>query len=108
MGTSLINLERVDFERVRVRDIWLFARSAPKLTQIRVWRHFETDNGEVPNTDFFLALNEERLKLTGARKLSIYMDENVYLQMKWAAKLHYEMIELRRFASCELEQFLDW
>ncbi|XP_055305039.1 uncharacterized protein LOC129569870 [Sitodiplosis mosellana] len=43
------------------------------------------------------AWNKEREKLAGARKVTIYVDEDIYLATKWATnETDYDLIELKR------------
>lgn len=111
MSNSLINLRRVNLQLAHLRHILAFLSYAPKLTQIRIYRILfgatdvdEDDNEVKPTIDDFLEFNEKRKSLVGACKVTIYVDEELFFNMKWSAKVkHFDMIELKRINSCEIE-----
>lgn len=77
-----------------------FIRNSPKLKQIRI----KDAKVDFKNVDLW-ALNEEREKILGAQKISIYVNEVVYLATKWTMKtIDFSLIELRRFDSYEWEK----
>lgn len=49
-------------------------------------------------------LNEERRKLIGAKKISIYVHDDMYLATKWTRPIHLDLIELRRYDSLEWQE----
>lgn len=57
----------------------------------------------------FDTLNDERKKLARARKVTIYIDEEIFLKLKWTGKLlSYDPIKLKRIESCELDHLFEW
>lgn len=100
VAENFVNLQRVDMQFVHMRDIWSFVCYAPKLQQIRV---YELILGDRPIDSDFIAMNEERKKLVGARKVKILIDEDNFLEFKRAKKINLSLIELRRSDMCYLE-----
>lgn len=101
LNTNFLNLERVSFLIATVNIIQMFMSHAPKLKQILVYSLVK-NAGEMPNIRDFLALNEQRKKLAGARKVTIYVDEKIFLKMKWSSKLNFSMIQLKRIRLYEI------
>lgn len=74
-----------------------FIRRLMKLREIHISGF---DEGSVLD---IVALNKERKKLNGARKVTIYVDESLYLTTKWVTSTTaLEMIELKRNCSREI------
>lgn len=98
---TLINLKRLYFLEATSDDILPFIRRAPNLRKIKVNRlyhgkHFEEDKKilDLP------ALNKEREKLTFAKKVLIYVREDVFLATKWTIKqTEFTLIEMKRIDS---------
>ncbi|XP_055306167.1 uncharacterized protein LOC129570540 [Sitodiplosis mosellana] len=103
MATNLVNIERIYFMQAKADVIASFMRYAPKLKEIKVQyllggTHFE--RGGVINLS---GLNKERKRLAGACKVTIYVDENVFLSTKFAkAKIEFSLVILKRV------QAVDW
>ncbi|XP_031635406.1 uncharacterized protein LOC116348520 [Contarinia nasturtii] len=97
----LLNLKRVHSDYASSDDILPFIRHAEKVNKIRVEEllsgsHFDENDNVL---DLF-ALNKEREKLVGARKITIYVPEDVYLLTKWAMKqTDFKLIEMKRITS---------
>ncbi|XP_055305042.1 uncharacterized protein LOC129569873 [Sitodiplosis mosellana] len=99
---NLVNLERVYLSEPTSAAIMSFIRHSPKLRKIKVEYGSLILNSKNDGLDL-AALNNERAKLAGARKVTIYVGEGVYLAIKWATtKTDYSLIELRR------ENSYDW
>lgn len=98
---TLTNLKRLYFLEATCDDILPFIRRSTKLAKIRVNRlyhgkHFE-DNKNILD---LLALNKEREKLAFAKRVTIYVKEDIYLPTKWALKqTEFSFIELKRIDS---------
>lgn len=85
-----INIEHLAIVRPNFNDILLFIGRSMKLRSIEIW-HFQ---GNVLDVS---ALKKERKKLEGARKVTIYVDEDVYLATKWASsQTTFDLIEIKR------------
>ncbi|XP_031621914.1 uncharacterized protein LOC116339964 [Contarinia nasturtii] len=83
----LSNLKRLHFITADSDYILPIVRHAERVNKIKVkyfrcGSHFDGNNKILD----LLALNKEREKLVGARKITIYVEENVYLATKWAIK----------------------
>lgn len=100
VATALVNLERVYFKKTILQDILSFAHHSVKLKKMKVDFIFMKKDFEYILD--LAAMNEEREKLFEVRKLTIYVEESVYLATKWA---HYntdlKLIEMRRTESYE-------
>lgn len=107
LTTNFVNLERVFVLTATLNAIQSFMSHAPKLKQVRVTSLIH-GNGEMPNVHDFLTLNEERKKLVGACKVTIYIDEEIFLKLKWSSKLNFGMVELKRLNSCKKENSWWW
>lgn len=103
MVNRLINLRRISFERANFNDVMPFVRRAPQLDKIRV----DYLNGGIrfnqgTNIIDLRALNGERQQLPNARKITLYVQEKIYLATKWAMKeTDLELIRLKRIESFE-------
>lgn len=101
MAKSLVNLEFIQFKSADVIDLIPFIRYLPKLTTIIVFCTRRSDAYKIINTTPTLAeLNEERSKLTNARKLTVYVEERIYLAMRWTnINTNQSFIEIKRCES---------
>lgn len=108
MAANLINLKRVDFVIASLRHVSPFICHSPKLKEIRIWRSIveQYDDFE-PDLSDFVALNDARKKLVRPQKVSIYVDEEFFLEMKWTANVQFDLIELKCIDSCEKDSFYD-
>lgn len=74
-----VNLERLYFWKAGIYNLVPFLRYSAKLKKIKV-QHFE------PGENFasiLTTINAERANLSRAQKVTIYLDENIYLDFKW-------------------------
>lgn len=101
LAENLVNLERVILQNASVRDILPFICHSVKLNKVKF----------VPNTNETIlklaTLNEKREKLTGARKVTIYVPDNIFLATKWKTNngvTNLNMIEIKRADSYEWHQ----
>lgn len=82
VATGLTKLEKLFIQNANYDHMLTFIRRSTNLKLIKVIpkdkAHF---NGGVIN---LVALNEERKKLTNARKIVIYIEDNVFLATKWS------------------------
>ncbi|XP_055308532.1 uncharacterized protein LOC129572571 [Sitodiplosis mosellana] len=94
MATSLINLEQLFI--TDSDHLMPFIRRSAKLRDVEIAEYQETVLD-------IAALNKERRKLVGARKVTIYVNERVYLATKWATPdTSLELIELKRQSSRDI------
>lgn len=82
-----MNLLTIQFTFAILDEIIPFIRYLPKLQTIVVFRlkkHYFDDHKDTAIILKTEKLNEERLKLSNARKITIFVEEMVYLKVKWA------------------------
>lgn len=98
LPNKLVNLERILLRWVSYENILPFIRRSRYLTKIKL-RAKDEDlkcfNGGIVN---LIKLNDERAKLDGARKLTIFVDNGIFLATKWTTpngNTDLEFIELR-------------
>lgn len=93
-----INLERLIIRETSADALMPFIRHSVNLKMIDI-NKFE---GNVLNIS---ALNKEREKLQGARKVMISVDEEVYLATKWASmQINFSLIGMQRIDSCKVKK----
>lgn len=95
VAEKLFNLEFIEFWEGNFNNILLFIRHAPKLTKIIVFTMRNSDHFH----KYCTQLNEERSKLMNARKVIIYVEESIYLRMKWTKQTCWNLIEIKRGTS---------
>lgn len=96
LAKGLINLERLELCNANFNDILPFIRHSAKLKHLKI--------GSYTGTLKLKLFNEERSKLFRARRLSIYVPDNIFLEMKWTK--HYghtysNFIDIRRISCCD-------
>lgn len=107
LSTSLTNLERPQIWQASSDDILPFIRESVKLHKIKMdflgsGAHFDVQT----NIFDLRAFNQERQHLIGARKLTIYVKEKIYLATKWKlTETNLGLIRLNREESCDWNGF---
>lgn len=102
--TNVTNLERIYFECGNSNDILTLASKLMKLKKIRL-DYIEDEKRRKLKVLDLRALNSARQALPGAVKVTLYVDDEVYLETKWAVKeTDFDMIRLKRIASYEWDQ----
>ncbi|XP_055310988.1 uncharacterized protein LOC129573876 [Sitodiplosis mosellana] len=90
LASRLMNLERLFIARPNFEDLLPFIRRSINLKYVEIYLF----KGKVLE---IYALNKERKKVEGARKVTIYVDEDVYLATKSAkAETLLGLIEIKR------------
>lgn len=93
---TLPKLKWVSFDRCTFNEIHVLISKAVNLTKIR----FTTILGRILSKEDIAILNNTREKLDGASKVTIYVEEPMYLDLKWEMKQQeFELIKLKRHAS---------
>ena len=94
LSAALVNLQQLHLARNSIDIAIPFARRLPKLKVIQV-------GVESIPTDFNIEeLQYDRKQMLNAEKLTIYLPEETYIQIKWTAKsVKYNLIEIKRDAS---------
>lgn len=110
VAETLTNLEFVEITFARFKDIVPLIRYSSKINTIVLFRLLQNedddgddeDQGEKEEEENFgiEELNAERSKLINASKLTIYVEEHVYLWLKWINnETKWSFIEIKRGAS---------
>lgn len=101
LARQLVNLQRMFFQSLSLSDLIHFIRHSVYLTKVKV-RYLDGNNHNNKSVLDLATLNKEREKLKGAKKMIIYIEEEVYLQTKWAINGEaFSLIEIRRVSSHE-------
>lgn len=102
IASSLTKLQRLHINNASIDDIRPFIRQSTKLRQIKMIPKNDTQfDGDILQ---LLKLNREREKLTEARKIIIYVPDNIYLKTKWTVNCgdtNLNLIEMKRCNSIE-------
>lgn len=97
IANGLINIEQVSLVDATLVYISKFIRGSVKLHKLRIENFNRTElstNGMVLDLSTW---NSERKQLDRARKVMIYVEEDVFLTTKWATrKTNYSLIDLKR------------
>lgn len=95
VARNLTKLRRIHFACSNFRDILPLISCAKNLKEIKLNRL--TDRNKILN---LFALNKKREKLQGAKRITLYAPENVYLAIKWAMKeTDFCLIKIRRIGA---------
>lgn len=98
---SYPDLERVSLKTARVDDILQFVRGSPKLNKLRI-EYFHPLAEEEESAIDLSAWNCQRATLARAQEVTIYVEEDVFLAIKWAKhKTDYSLIRLKRLQSVD-------
>lgn len=103
LPSAIPNLEIFLIGYSSSNSIWTLCKQLKKLKQIRINSlgngiHFNIDK-KVIN---LRALNRERMKLDGAKKLTLYVKEDIYLATKWSLnESNWTLIQLKRESACQ-------
>lgn len=101
VAKGLINLERVYFYYASSDHILPFIQHSPKLKRIKV-RNMESGEHYDGNILYMYGLSKERSELEDAHKITIYLEEDLYLNTKWTIdKTHFDHINIERGESFE-------
>ncbi|XP_031638013.1 uncharacterized protein LOC116350375 isoform X2 [Contarinia nasturtii] len=103
LATGLISLERIQIQNAAFNDIRPFIRRSMKLSKLKLTLKNETHEKTVD----IVTLNEERKQLIGARKVTIYLPDHVFLETKWTTNngnTNLNMVEMKRADSYDWEK----
>lgn len=94
---KLPNLERIHFSTANADHLLPFIRFSPRIKQVKIGV-LKDGTHMVDGVLDIEALNKQRMGLLKARKVTIYVNENVFLATKWARKsaMYFDFVELRR------------
>lgn len=106
--SNLTRLKRIELQQATSSDISTVARIA-SLKEIVVHFFVRNEGGKCDDALDLLALNTQRSTLPFARKITIFLEERVYLRTKWTMYVEYNMIEIKRLQShSENAKFKMW
>lgn len=98
---NLINLERVSFGNAQLLDVQAFIRGSPKLEKLQI-EFFAKNALQTGRGIDLLEWNNQREQLDQAKKMTIYVEEEVYLATKWAThngQTDFSLVTLKRHES---------
>lgn len=102
LANGLDNLERIFIQNATYNQMIPFICRSTKLNKFKIFPKDENCfNAGIICLPF---LNREREKLDGARKVTVYVPDNVFLKTKWATKngeINFTSVEMKRADSYE-------
>lgn len=102
LAQQFVNLRRIYLYYISLNDLMHFVRYSVYLTKVKIKMIEHNDDDDQTIILDVAALNKEREKLNGAEKMIIYVDDEVYVETKWALNgTEYSLIEIRRVSSHE-------
>lgn len=104
LAEGLVNIERLNLYNTTSSDILPFIRHSMKLHRIYVGNE-KCFNVNRPNIS---ALNKERKKLARARKVTIYVSDKLFVDIKWATsngQMDFELVEIKRSDSYRWDHY---
>lgn len=108
MAHALVNIERIQLGAVTLSEMLTFINRCAKLTKMDIRKIYRDDKVEVDTLDI-VALNNARKQLEGARKLTLYVPEQVYLATKRIGnETKLDLIELKRRESHHWDNEFNW
>lgn len=114
VAKQLENLQRIHFQHISLQDVRAFFRQSINLRKMKIDRLEDSERSfddEMFGNVLYLSLwNEEREKLPAAKKVTIYIYDEVYLATKWAMKgKEFRLVEMQRGNSHEWgHHFIPW
>lgn len=109
LAKNLRNLQRLYLVNANIDDIIPFIQYSAKLIKIAIIvAGHSFGRGDRFGSGFekvnLIKLNRERDRLFGSQKIIIYIEEDIYLHLKWHDLAELKMIEFRRIDSCKWPQ----
>lgn len=119
LANGLVKLERLHVDQSTIEAILPFIRQSKKLNKIKIllkspirflnlYYFNNVEESDVKTTSWRIlnlaTINEEREKLPNARKVIIYVSDDVFLATKWAARngdINLNLIKMKRSKSFE-------
>ncbi|XP_031635966.1 uncharacterized protein LOC116348903 [Contarinia nasturtii] len=98
MVNGLANIEQVSLVNASVLDILAFIRGSVKLHKLRIENFNPTELSTNGTIVLDLSMwNNEREPLERARKVTVYVEEKIFLATKWATRTtDYSLVDLKR------------
>lgn len=104
--SKFVNVERVSFKYAESKHFLPFAYACPKLTEMKI--DVVTDRVQFDCIIDLAKINEERGKLPNARKLTIYIDEYVFMATKWVKPTEFKFAVIKRTQSREWDHHIEF
>lgn len=101
LAKSLVNLEEVYIQIGSIHAITPFLRYVTKINKIYIYRAVLSDGpcGKI-KWNHFDHLNSDRMKLRGACKTTVYLPDQIYVEIKWKSqRFNWNLIEVKRSES---------
>lgn len=98
LATNFLHLQRFLIKNATFEVILPFFRRSPNLIKVKI---YPSEDAHL-DKDMLIKLNEERMKLFEARKVTIYVPDYLFLKMKWNTKhgdTDLQMIEMKRYST---------
>ena len=105
MAKNFVNLTQI--QSAHLRDIEPLICASVKLKEIKIWKFLVDKPDELRFCDF-LTLNEKRKQLAQAQKITIFIDEEHFLKLKFMAKINLSLIEVKRIESNAVDDLTNW
>lgn len=94
MANNLVNLRRIYIEKGFLHHTRPFLCASEKVQQI-IFKHILSNLDGINITDI-AKLNAARKQIPNARKVTIFMEEETLLKLKWKWNINFRLIELKR------------
>lgn len=98
LANSLVNLKRLFLDKATFQDLLPFIRCSVKLHTVKFFPKNE-NNGMVGDIFKLITANSEREKLFDAKKVTVYVPDNIFLATKWRinnGNTNMSMVEMKR------------
>lgn len=107
LPNQLPNLERIYFKFAETKHFLPFVYQCAKLKELRIdVVHDRTKFNCILDLP---AINRERMQLNNARKITIFIDEHVFLATKWATeRTEFSLIEIKREYTREWDRNIEF
>lgn len=98
LANTLTNLRRICIHFTSIDAILPLIRFCPRLMQIRI-TFLQMLSGMIDNKIDLMALNNERKNVRNSNKITIFVNENIFLENKWNQPIDLSLIALKRHLS---------
>lgn len=104
IAKKFVNLERLCISFAFRKDYLPFIKHSPKLKIVKIKNVRDTEHSNLILD--LREINEERKKLSGVRKVIIYLEDKAYLANKWNCKtIDLDLVEIRRAEEYEWNNY---
>lgn len=97
LANNLSNVHRINFRYADIDEILPFIHHFPNVKQIKIMSlNAGTGTYYKKGIIDLATLNNERQKLPNARKITMFLNEELFLKNKWNQDINLSLIELKR------------